>query len=290
MKYNFINECIILEEFDSFNPRDIFECGQAFRWYLEEDGSYTFIVKNKVVNVIKEDEKVYFRNIDIDFFENVLIEYFDFNTDYNDIKKKLSKIDKHLDEATKFGSGIRILKQDKFEMIISFIISANNRIPMIKKAVEGLSEKFGKFIGKYNGKKYYSFPTVESLANAKIEELRVSGVGFRDKYISNTSKMIFNKDIDLEKISEMSKENIKKSLMKLSGVGPKVAECVMLFSFNKMSSFPIDTWVKKVVEEYYSLNGANFKQIEEFSKEYFGKYAGYAQQYLFYYARENFKK
>ncbi|BEP27962.1 DNA-3-methyladenine glycosylase family protein [Helicovermis profundi] len=287
MKYYYLDKEVIVENLKNFNLKHIFECGQAFRWKLEEDESYTFIIKNKIINVYEKGNKVIFRNITLDDFENLLIDYFDLKTDYGVIKKNLEKIDNNLKKAIEFGYGIRILNQDKIEMIISFIISANNRIPMIKRAIENLSEKFGIYIGKYKGRDYYQFPDLEVLANQDIENLRVSGVGFRDKYISKTSKMLVEKIITLEEIKNLPKDELKKELTKLSGVGPKVADCVMLFSFNKRNSFPIDTWVKKVMEHFYLGEDTTFKEIEKYSKDYFGELAGYAQQYLFYYAREN---
>ncbi|MGB3368159.1 MAG: 8-oxoguanine DNA glycosylase, partial [Acidaminobacteraceae bacterium] len=200
---------------------------------------------------------------------------------------KLRKMDKNLDTAVEFGDGIRILNQDPFEMIITFILSANNRIPMIMRAVNGLSEKYGDYICEINGKKFYEFPSSDKLSSAEISELRLSGVGFRDKYVSKTSNMINGDQEFIDKLIAMDYINAFKELQKLSGVGPKVADCIALFSLQKYQAFPVDTWVKKVMEHFYIKEDSSFKLIKEYADNNYGNIAGFAQQYLFYYAREN---
>lgn len=288
MDYNIIekDDKIILKDMEDFEPKHIFECGQAFRWHVEEDGSYTAVHKNKVINVRREGEDIVFSNTNREDFENIWFGYFDLKRDYSKIKKELSK-DPVLKEAIEFGKGIRILNQDPFEMIISFIISANNQIPRIKKSIELISRDFGEYIGTYNGREYFSFPTSDILANVYVEELEKNyKVGFRAKYIVNSSKIISKKDIDLDSIPNISAKEAQELLMILPGVGPKVSSCILLFAYNKNEAFPVDVWVKRVMEHFYFKKDTKLKDISKFADEKFGNLGGFAQQYLFYYARE----
>ena len=283
MKYNIIEEenKIILKDIKDFEPQHIFECGQAFRWKLEEDNSYTTIAYGKKLNVKREKGDIILSNTNKEDFDNIWYHYFDLKRDYGKIKKELSK-DPTLKEATKFGQGIRILNQEPFEMIISFIISANNQIPRIKKSIELIAQEYGA-----KNSDYYSFPTAEELSKAKAEDLReLAKVGFRDKRIVETSKMVLNGDIDLNKIFEMNREEGKVELMTLPGVGPKVSDCILLFAFDKDEAFPVDVWVKRVMEHFYLKEETNVKKIGDHGSRLFGDLAGFAQQYLFYYARE----
>ena len=161
----------IIENCNTFELRDIFECGQCFRWNKQEDGSYTGVVKDAVINVKKEENKVIFTGNSKSDFKKIIKDYFDLDTNYDELKEKLSKVDEYLETATEFGSGIRILNQDLWECIISFIISANNNIPRIKKIIEKLSLNYGEKI-EFNDENYYLFPTPESLSRASIEDLR----------------------------------------------------------------------------------------------------------------------
>lgn len=278
---------LILDGVKDFKLKHIFECGQCFRWILNEDDSYTGVVKGRVINVSQIEDVVTFKNTSEEDYIEFLEDYFDMKRDYSIIKNKLSKMDKDLDAAVKFGDGIRILNQDPFEMIITFILSANNRIPMIMRAVNGLSEKYGDYIGEISGKNYYKFPSADKLSSAEISELRLSGVGFRDKYVSKTSNIINDDPSFIKNLLEMEYKNAFKELQKLSGVGPKVADCIALFALQKSEAFPVDTWVKKVMEHFYIKEDSSFKLIKEYADNNYGDIAGFAQQYLFYYAREN---
>ena len=269
-----------------FEPKHIFECGQAFRWRKEDDDSYTAIHMGKIVNVKKKNENIIFSNTNEKDFQNIWQDYFDLQTDYSEIKSELSK-DPILEEAIKFGEGIRILNQEPYETTISFIISANNQIPRIKKSIELISENYGEFIGEYKGTKYYSFPQPEILANVDESELEEKcKVGYRGKYIVNTSKMIYNKEVNLDKLYNMPTKDAKEILMTLPGVGPKVSDCILLFSLNKNDAFPVDVWVKRVMEHFYLKEDTSLKNISKYAEDKFGNLGGYAQQYLFYYARE----
>ena len=223
--------------------------------------------------------------------KEVCTQYFDLNRDYESIKNKLSKIDEYMEESIKFGYGIRILNQDLWETIISFIISANNNIPRIKGIIERISCKYGKKII-YNEKEYYTFPTPEELSKASVEDLRNLGLGFRDVRVYETTQIIVNKEVDLEKLKEEKDfQKVRETLLTLPGVGPKVADCILLFSeLKRWEAFPIDVWVRRVMNELYIKNEneekVNKKLIEDIAHKKFGNLAGIAQQYLFFWKRE----
>lgn len=276
---------------ESFELRDIFECGQCFRWNKQEDGGYTGVFKNNVLNVKKNKDEIIFEGICENEIQQTVENYFDLNRNYEKIKEQLSKIDQNMKMSIEYGNGIRILNQDLWETIISFIISANNNIPRIKGIIERLSEKYGDEI-KYKGNKYYTFPTPEQLKNVTVEEYRKLGLGFRDIRLYETTKMILNKQVDIENMKNNPNTiEVREELLKLSGVGPKVADCILLFSdLKRFEVFPIDVWVRRVMNDLYIKNEdetkVNKKQIEKIANEKFGDLAGLAQQYLFYWRRE----
>lgn len=280
-----------IEKQDSFELSHIFDCGQCFRWNIEEDGSYTGVFKNNVLNVKKENEILYFKGICEEDIKYVVEEYFDLNRDYNQIKEILSKVDENLKTSIEYGSGIRILNQDLWEAIISFIISANNNIPRIKGIIERLSKKYGNEI-EWNNKKYYTFPTAKQLEDVSVEDFRKLGLGFRDIRLYETTHMILNNQINLDELhKEKDTLKVREQLLQLSGVGPKVADCILLFStLKRFDTFPIDVWVRRVMNELYIKNEdetkVNKKQIEKIAVDKFGNLAGIAQQYLFYWKRE----
>lgn len=277
---------VILEDVENFDAKAIFTCGQAFRWYEEKNGSFTTVHLGRVLNVLNEDDKVIFKGTNLEEFNEIWIDYFDLNTDYQSIRKSLAN-NKILANAMEYGKGIRILNQNHFEMLISFIISANNMIPRIRKSIEVISMRYGKFICEDENRKYYSFPTVEELSKATVEELReFAKVGFRDKRIFDTVNMIKNENIDLDSFENLEADNLREELLKFSGVGNKVADCIMLFSYKRGEVFPVDVWIKRVMEELFIKEETPVKKISKEADRIFGKYAGYAQQYLFYYGRE----
>ena len=281
----------ILKNATSFEPKHIFECGQCFRWDEEEDGSYTGIVKNNVINVKKVNNDIHFFSLGADNLEKLVIDYFDLTRNYEEIKNKLSKIDEYLKNSIEYGSGIRILNQDLWETIISFIISANNNIPRIKGIINRISQKYGERI-EWKGKDYYTFPTVENLAKASVEDLRNLGLGFRDVRVYETTHKILDKEVDLDELhKEQNTQKVRDILLTLSGVGPKVADCILLFStLKRFDVFPIDVWVRRVMNELYIKNAdetkVNKKEIEKLAKEKYGVLEGLAQQYLFYWKRD----
>ncbi len=276
---------IIVEGVRDFEPVHIFECGQCFRWVKEKDGSYLGVVKDKVSRVKFENGTLTIENSSIEDFKDMWFDYFDLGRDYSEIKEQLCK-DEIMKEAIKFGHGIRILKQDIREVLISFIISANNMIPRIMKTVDTLSKMYGREIP-YEGSSFYTFPSLDRLSNSGIEQLEVCRAGFRCKYILKASQMVQNGSINLDAVKEISTDKARSELIKLPGVGPKVADCVLLYSGTKYDVFPTDVWVKRIMESLYFKREATFKEIQQFSRDYFGPLAGFAQQYLFYYAREN---
>lgn len=277
----------ILENVQSFEPVHIFECGQCFRWNKQENNSYTGIVKNNVINVKKENERVIFTGNCNEDIKTICIDYFDLNKNYENIKTELSKIDNYLANSIKYGNGIRILHQDLWETLISFIISANNNIPRIKTIIERISKTYGnKLI--FQDKEYYTFPTPEELANVTVQDFRNLGLGFRDVRVYETVQKTLRKDIDLEQLEkEKDAETLRNKLLEIPGVGPKVADCIMLFSLKKYEVFPVDVWVRRVISELYFENVEQKPQtIQKFAKEQYGNLAGLAQQYLFYWRRD----
>lgn len=282
----------ILKNCKSFKVKDIFDCGQCFRWNEENDGSYTGIFGRNVLNVKESGEDIVFEGICDGNIEEVCKNYFDLDRNYEEIKRNLSNVDENLKEAIKYGGGIRILNQNLWEMIISFIISANNNIPRIKGIIDRISAKYGHKI-EFRGKGFYTFPTVEELSKASKQDFRDLGAGFRDKYIYETTLMINNKIVSLEELqSEKNTKKVREKLLTLCGVGPKVADCILLFSsLKRFDVFPIDVWVRRVMNDLYIHNEDEKKvskaQIEKIAVEKFGELEGIAQQYLFYWKREN---
>ena len=282
----------IIKNPKSFEPKHIFECGQCFRWNEDENGDYIGVIKDGVLKVKKQENDILITGVLLDNanIEDVCNRYFDLSNDYDKIKLQLSKIDDNLKNSINYGYGIRILKQDLWETIISFIISANNNIPRIKGIIERLSKTYGKTII-WNNKEYYIFPSKAELAKATIQDLRELGLGFRDKRVYETTKIIVNNATLIEKLeNETNTDVIREKLLHLPGVGPKVADCIMLFSLKKFDVFPIDVWVRRVMNDIYIKEDdeekVDKKQIEKLAKEKYKELAGLAQQYLFYWRRE----
>ena len=285
------NQELIIDKIESFDLKDIFDCGQCFRWNKEDNGSYTGVVKNGVLNVYCDNEKIYFKGILNEDIKEFVYRYFDFDRDYDKIKKVLSKIDKYMEESIKYGNGIRILNQDLWETIISFIISANNNIPRIKGIIDRLSKNYGTKVV-FEGVDYYLFPTPEQLKDVTVAEFRGLGLGFRDIRLYETTYMVLNNEIDFNKLHNIDTVSAREKLLTLSGVGPKVADCILLFStLKRFDIFPIDVWVRRVMNDLYinnpDENKVSKKLITTIANEKFGNLAGIAQQYLFYWKREN---
>lgn len=271
-----------------FDLDHIFDCGQCFRWEKNDDGSYSGIAFGRVARIEYETDKelLTIHGSDEDDFENIWKHYLDLDRDYGQIKKALGKKDPVIREAIEFGHGIRILNQEKWETLLSFIISQNNNIPRIKKCINSLAETLGKFVGEYEGKKYYSLPTPEILADATLDDLASCRLGYRAKYLIETAKKVCAEGMDsLEALGDgaLSSAETCEALREYCGVGPKVANCIALFAMGKFDSFPIDVWVKKVMNTMYGIDENDMKSMTDFAAENFGEYGGIAQQYLFYY-------
>jgi N-glycosylase/DNA lyase len=267
---------IILTQIKNFDLKQIFSCGQAFRFYEEENG-YAGVAFDKVIYLTQEGSSVTIYNTDLNDFNKIWQNFFDLSTDYNTIRQKLS-FDPVMIKAMEFGSGIRILKQDLWESLITFILSQQNNIPRIRGIVARLCNEYGKKIF-YNDKVYYTFPTAEDIIKSPIKRLETIRAGFRCSYIYDAAMRCANGDFSLEKLTLLPTDEARKYLMTLKGVGPKVADCVLLFGAGKLDAFPVDVWMKRVIGTLYDK--------QSFKPELFGSYSGIAQQYLFYYGREN---
>ena len=274
MKYKVFKDKIEIEGKDNFNIAHILECGQIFN-YEKIDEIYYVYSKDKLAKVTETLTGFIIETDAPNYFEN----FFDLTTDYSQIKNSLKKRYDFLDKAIDFGYGIRILKQEPIEMIISFIISANNNIPRIKKSIKGICEKFGKNMGNY-----FAFPTITELLKATQDDFKALGLGYRAPQMIKAIKQI--QKINIEELQKMTTQNAIQELLKLSGVGPKVADCIMLFGMQNKYVFPVDTWIEKVYNKYFTQNPqTNRKIIREKLTQEFGALSGYAQQYLFYYQR-----
>ena len=287
----YLEDKVILEGVKNFNIKQILECGQCFRWDKVGEMNYIIVAFGKVLEILQEEDKVTFLNTNKEDFEKIWFKYFDLDRDYDAIKAALS-FDDTLKSSVEYGYGIRLINQEAFELLISFIISARNSIPSIKKTILKISQRWGNEI-QYKGNIYYTIPTPEMLKDATEDEIRETGASFRSKYIVDTVKNV-NDDLNnpdgtynLERIISLSDDECHTALQAFKGVGAKVADCIMLFSMGKQSAFPVDVWVKRAMMHFYNAEEGSLNKIRIFGRTKFGQYAGFAQQYLFYYAREN---
>lgn len=276
-----------------FNLKYTLECGQCFRWKKVCENSnkitYVGVIFDRVVSVTQIENTLFVSSSNMNNIKKIIINYFDLAVDYEKIEENISKIDNNIKKAVSNTTGIRILNQDFFEMIISYIISANNNIKRISKSVNEIAKMYGKEII-YKNDKYYLFPTIEELKYATEEEFRKCGVGFRAKYLKNSIKYMLENNIDYEYMKKLNTILAKEELMKLQGVGEKVASCILLFSLNRKEVFPIDVWVERTMSKIYynELKGKFTKNaIFEYASNNFKENCGIVQQHLFYNAREN---
>lgn len=268
MKAVFENNNVILTEAECFNVGFSLDCGQAFRWIEESDGSWSGVVKGKELRIKQDSDKIILFNTTPEDYESLWSVYFDLQRDYKGIISAYN--DESLITACREYEGIRILKQDEWEAICSFIISANNNIPRIKGIIERLCENFGEKVGNR-----FSFPEPSVIASLEVDDLGVIRSGFRAKYIIDAAHKISSGEVDIEKIKEMDFESAKNELLKIKGVGEKVAQCALLYGFGRIEAFPVDVWVKRIVSELYP-NGL---------PECIKGTEGIAQQYLFHWRR-----
>jgi len=282
MEYVFLPDRVIIKNPVDFSLTHTFDCGQCFRFNEDDKGHFFGVAFKKPVEIYEENGDIVFLNITKEEFLSYWVDFLDLERDYGEIKSFLSSHEV-IKKAISYGGGIRILKQEFFECLISSIISQQNNIPKIKKAVEGFCTLGGKKV-EYKGKYYYTFPSPEEVKDITLHDLAPLKIGYRDKYIIDAIKMVADGEITYEKLSALSYEEAKKLLLSINGVGEKVANCVLLFSLLKFEAFPVDTWIKKAME---GLFGLDVRDIPDYTRINFGNYSGFAQQYIFYYIRNS---
>ena len=256
-----------------FNLTKTLMCGQCFRWNKDDSDAYTGIAYGKATKIRQVADKIVITS-SIKDFETIWRKYFDLDRNYKKIRQKLC-IDDFMKRATAFGAGIRILRQDKWEALCSFIISQNNSIKRIESIIDNLCRVFGDAIT-FDGKQMYTFPSAKRLAEAGIDALSSLRCGYRAEYIIKAAKMVADGKIDLEALAKKASDTTCSELKQLHGVGDKVANCVMLFGFHMLDVFPQDVWIKRAIMANYGSG---------FDPKIFSPYAGIAQQYIFYYVR-----
>jgi N-glycosylase/DNA lyase len=247
------------------------------------ENHYVGVVHGSALNVERIGKDIHLYPLEMEAFKKIWVSYFDLERNYAKVCEELSGIDEHLEQALAFSDGLRMLHQDPWETTISFIISANNNIVRIKKIIENICREYGSLI---TGS-YYAFPTPQQLAKASIEELRSCGLGYRDRYIHGVANAVSLGEFDFENLGSLNRFEAEKSLLDLSGVGVKVAQCIMLFSLGYEEVVPADTWIKKIVSILYSEEIGKYNSIGSFFEAKFGNNSGYAQQVLFHWARQN---
>ena len=265
-----------------FKLDDTITCGQIFRFFKQQDGSFDVILKDRVINVYMNDNYLCVSSNNENDLENIIINYFDLNNNYDEINSYLLKSDKKLADAINFSNGLMMIKQDPFETVMEYIISANNGVSQIANALNNIAMKYGKKVI-FNDKEYYLFPQYNDLKDVTEGDLRDCKVGFRDKYLKAVIDKLNNNEIKLDDYYSMNTNDALNKLMENTGIGPKVASCILLFAYQKYDVFPIDTWVKKVMKNDYNIEGE--KNIRKFAIATYGKYSGIAIQYLFNYGR-----
>lgn len=265
-----------------FNLIHTFDCGQCFRWNRDFDGSYTGVAGGKAVRMREQGQSIVIENCSKEDYEGFWKNYLDMDRDYEKIKKAVS-INDIMKTAVEYGKGIRILRQEFFEALMSYIISQNNSIPNIKRVVERLCAAYGDEI-EMEGKVYYSFPAAKTLATLEESDFRALGAGFRDRYLKGASRLVAEGALTYEGLCSMTTEDARRELMKVKGIGNKVCDCVMLFALGKFDLFPTDTWINQVMGE--SFGTESVKTAKSVGESMFGQYSGFAQQYLFYWKRQ----
>lgn len=272
MNYIYENGTIIVKNITSLDLGETLDCGQSFRWRDNGDGSFTGVAYEKLVTVSIQNGDLHIKNTTEQDFENIWQIYFDLDLDYDSIRESIGKIHPVLKEASAYAPGIRILRQEPWEALCTFIISQNNNIKRIKGIVDRLCTTFGNKIGDTD---FYTFPKPEILAELTPDDLAPLRAGFRNKYIIDASRKVASGEVDLEKCRNVPYDEARAELCKIKGVGNKVADCTLLFGMHRIEAFPIDVWMRRAME----------KLFPNMTGEDFGEYAGIAQQYIFHYAR-----
>ena len=264
---------IYLGSLREIDPVKTFECGQCFRWNADVNGDYWGVARGKAARVITEGDEVYIISTQEDY-EGIWRDYLDMERDYESIRLSFNA-GEYLSRCAEFGAGIRILRQERWEALCSFIISQCNNIPRIKGIVEKLCRGWGDRF-EFEGREFYSFPTPETVAALEAEDLAPIRSGYRAEYIVAAARAIVSGEVDLDALAAADEKVAMKALLSMKGVGVKVANCAMLFGLGHMEAFPIDVWMKRALSEHFA---------PDFKPESLGQYAGLAQQYIFYYAR-----
>lgn len=277
---------LLLTEVPDFDLTQTFLCGQAFRWRAQSQNHFIGIAGGHVLSISEESSGTFLLSgTTKDEFHSFWKNYLSLDTDYGMIKKKLSR-DSVLRRAIAYGSGIRILNQEPFECLLSFILSQSNNITRISGIVERFAREFGHPI-RFSGETYYTFPTPPELDGITLEDLVPVRAGFRDKYLLNAIRRVQSGDFSLERARELPTDQAREYLKTLHGVGDKVANCVLIFGLGHTDAFPVDVWIKRIMEHsYFDGQETPRELIAEKAAGMYGEYGGYAQQYLFYYARE----
>jgi len=266
----------------------------VFRWDKKGDWWYG-VVGDKALKIRQVNGELEFANADEKFIEN----YFGLDDDLQKIRVNIGR-DEHIRKALREFWGLRIIRQDPWECLISYICATYKNIPAIRHMLLSLSSKFGEKTA-LDGMEFFTFPTPKKLASAMAKDLLECGLGYRAKYVQDTSKRIFENDFELESLRQLPYDQAKKQICNFAGVGPKVADCVLLFSLRKTEAFPVDRWIERVILNHYveqlppelaqklkqraGLTNSEYSQLNVFGREYFGEYAGYAQEYLYHYER-----
>ena len=280
----------LIFKMENLNIKYTLDCGQCFRWRKTFENSndtyeYIGVLQDRVIKIRQEKNNFYVSSNNKDMLKEAVYNYFDLYNNYEMIEKRISKIDSNIATSLKYSTGLHILNQPVFETMISYIISANNNIKRISGSVEKISMMFGKKI-EFEGNDYYLFPTLKELELAVNENMLCCGTGFRARYIIHNIKRLLENDDLLHSYNQMDSETLRKELLTYMGIGTKVADCIMLFSMKRGERFPIDVWVKRVMEKLYMRENTSIKEIEEYAKEKFNGDAGIIQQHLFYNIRE----
>ena len=265
----YVDNKIYIKNVKNFDLEQTFNCGQAFRWNMDKNGVWQGVANNKHIKLYHDNDDIVILNSSKQDFENYWYDYFDLSCDYNAIISELSH-NEILRNICNFGSGIRILKQDTWEALCSFIISQNNNIPRIKGIIESLCKNFGE-----KCEDFYSFPSAEKIAVLEVEDLAVLKCGFRARYILDAARKVSSKEIELNEFKRCDTENVRNQLMKITGVGPKVADCTMLFGLYRIDAFPQDVWIKRAMANLFP------QGLPDCAKNH----PGIVQQYIFYYSR-----
>ena len=266
---------------NDFDLKNTITCGQIFR-YEEIDNGYIVILKDRVISLTIDNDYIIIESNKEDNLKEIIYDYFDLNRDYSIIEKEILKKDNKLKDVLIFGRGLKMIHQDPFETVISYIISQNNRVPSIAKSLNMIAEKYGKKVV-FNNKEYYLFPSFSDLKKLKVEDYRNCKVGFRDKYLYEIVQNINNNHLCLDNVYNMSSNDALNYLISFKGIGNKVASCILLFAYQKFDVYPIDTWVKKFMKEDYNIEGE--KNIKEFTFNTYNEYSGLVIQYMFNYKR-----